>query len=70
MSTIAENLIGAAIEDGWTIDRKILKHADETGGFFSVQYIAKRGEKECFLRAIDIQKAIFNSGSTDFASST
>lgn len=66
MSTIAENLIGTAIEDGWTIDRKILKPADETGGNFSVQYIAKRGKEECFLKAIDIQKAIFNSGSTDF----
>lgn len=63
MPTFAENLIGITIENGWKIAEKISKHPDETGGHFSAQYIAEKetGEK-CFLKAIDIEKAILQSG--------
>ena len=62
MSTFAENLIGVVLKDGWSIIEKISKHPDETGGNFSAQYIAQNdcGEK-CFLKAIDIEKAILQS---------
>lgn len=62
MATQAEQLVGRSIDNGWVIDRLLAKPVDETGGYFSVQYIAKRGEEECFLKAIDIEKAIFQSG--------
>ncbi|WP_288744806.1 protein kinase [uncultured Bacteroides sp.] len=63
MSTFAENLIGITIENNWMITEKISKHPDETGGNFSAQYIAvnEAGDK-CFLKAIDIEKAILQSG--------
>lgn len=63
MSTFAENLIGITIENGWTIKNKIPKHSDETGGHFSSQYIAvNQSGNKCFLKAIDIEKAIMQSG--------
>ena len=63
MSTFAENLIGITIENGWRITEKISKHPDETGGHFSAQYIAvNNSDKKCFLKAIDIEKAILQSG--------
>lgn len=63
MPTFAENLIGVTIDKGWTITDKIPKHSDETGGHFSSQYIAvNEFEEKCFLKAIDIEKAILQSG--------
>lgn len=64
MSTFAENLSGIAIDNDWVITDKIHKPSDETGGYFSSQYIAinNSGEKR-FLKAIDIEKAILQSTS-------
>lgn len=64
MATQAEHLTGKTIPNGWVIDHMIPKPSDETGGYFSVQYIAKRGDEECFLKAIDVEKAVFNSGAS------
>lgn len=62
MSTFAENLSGIKIQQGWEIKEKIPKHSDETGGHFSSQYIAENSDGErCFLKAIDIEKAILES---------
>lgn len=66
MVTEAELLIGKTIENGWTISKKIEKPSDETGGHFSVQYIAERGDEQCFLKAVDIQRAIFGDGTGSF----
>lgn len=70
MSTQAHNLVGETISGGWTICKKVLKAANDTGGYFSVQYIAEKanGDK-CFLKAIDIEKALSMSSSlgADFA---
>lgn len=59
MNTHAHQLEGMTLENGLQIIKKISKSADETGGNFSVQYIAQEatGEK-CFLKAIDIEKPI------------
>lgn len=38
MSTQAHNLVGETIPGGWTICQKVLKAANDTGGYFSVQY--------------------------------
>lgn len=63
MSTFAENLNDIVLDNGWKITSKVPKHSDDTGGYFSSQYIATNelGEK-CFLKAIDIEKAILKSG--------
>lgn len=66
MVTQAEQLVGRTIDNGWVVDRLLAKPVDETGGYFSVQYVAKKGDEECFLKAIDIEKAIFQSGSVQF----
>lgn len=66
MPTVAHHLAGITIEDGWIIDHEIPKTIGETGGYFSVQYIATRGDEKCFLKAIDIEKAIMKTPSLDF----
>lgn len=69
ISNPAETLVGHAIADGWVIDRMLPKPgsigAEElSGGFFSVGYIAKKGKKEAFFKAIDVQKALILTSGT------
>lgn len=66
MGTYAENLVGHVLDTGWTISKKLEKASGETGGNFSVQYIAERNGEKCFLKAIDIEKTIIKSPSVDF----
>jgi len=65
MGTYAESLVGIVLDTGWTISKKLEKASGETGGNFSVQYIAERNAEKCFLKAIDIEKTINSSPLTD-----
>ena len=58
-ATQAHRLVGVTLENGLQIIEKISKSADETGGNFSVQYIAQESSGvKCFLKAIDIESPI------------
>lgn len=59
----AENLVGTEIYDGWVLSEKLprpgtAEAADQTGSCFSIGYIAKRNEKESFVKVIDVEKML------------
>jgi serine/threonine protein kinase len=53
----ADNLLGLELEDGWKVIEKIKKKPEDTGGHFSVGYIAENGTKKAFVKAIDFSSA-------------
>ena len=62
MITHAHQLEGMTLENGLQIIKKISKPVDETGGNFSVQYIAQEPSGvKYFLKAIDIEKPLLKS---------
>lgn len=65
-TTSTDNLVGQTFHDGWTIIRKLPKPGtrgaeDLTGSWFSMGYIASKGDKEAFLKVIDVQRALIFS---------
>lgn len=50
------------IADGWKILRKVSQSDDDTGGNFSIQYIAERDGQRFFFKAFDIERTIKSSG--------
>lgn len=65
--TTAENpafdLVGRTIADGWLVEKRLPRAGepgaeDLTGSFFSVGYIATKGNKKAFVKAIDVQGVI------------
>lgn len=57
------NLVGTSLDNGWTITELLPRPGSEgaedlTGAWFSVGYIAKKGNKKAFVKVIDIQRAL------------
>ena len=68
--THAHLLVGMTLDGGLKVIQKLSKPLGETGGAFSVQYIAQDPSREkLFLKAIDIEAPILRSRilGTDFA---
>lgn len=57
----ADNLLGLELEDGWKVIEKIKKKPEDTGGHFSVGYIAENDTKKAFVKAIDFSSASQNA---------
>lgn len=59
----AENLLGYILSSGWEFV-EILPRAGETGaeestgGFFSISYLARRGNETAFVKVIDVLRAL------------
>jgi len=56
----AFDLVGLTLADGWTVAQRLPRVGepgaeDQTGGHFSVGYIATKGGKKAFVKAIDVQ---------------
>jgi len=49
----AELLLNMPLPDGYVVKKRVAKKADDTGGHFSVCYIAVKEGKEYFLKATD-----------------
>lgn len=59
--TVAHNLVGQALPNGWVVTRKLRTGpgaADETGGHFSVGYVAERDKREAFVKVFDLATAL------------
>lgn len=56
----AERLSGVELGNGWTVGNKLPtgRRGGGTGGFFSVSYEVRNGNKQAFLKAFDILKPI------------
>ncbi|MFO0997716.1 MAG: hypothetical protein U1F33_13630 [Alphaproteobacteria bacterium] len=55
----AESLQGIRLNSGWTIEQRIVRPTNASGGHFSVGYLAARDDgKRGFLKAIDISDAL------------
>jgi serine/threonine protein kinase len=55
----AHHLLGAELEDGWKVVKKIEKPVGATGGHFSVCYeVEQPGGKKAFLKALNLAKAL------------
>ena len=65
-STKAYQLTGVTLPGGWHIKERYAKKSSDTGGQFSVQYIAEKEEKEYFIKVIDIEKALRGTDLTNF----
>lgn len=64
----AFDLVGQTIGGGWLVTQRLPRSGeagaeDQTGGHFSVGYIATKGAKKAFVKALDIQSVIENKGS-------
>jgi serine/threonine protein kinase len=57
----AQHLVGVTLRSGWTIVSKMQRDADATGGNFGIGYLAKRGEEEAFIKAIDFIGALMHA---------
>jgi eukaryotic-like serine/threonine-protein kinase len=59
----ANNLVGQKLPGGWIISRQLPRPGeagaeDHTGSWFSIGYIASKGDKEAFLKVIDVERAL------------
>ena len=59
----AFDLVGQTIADGWLVTTRLPRKGEpgaehQTGGNFSVGYIATKGGKKAFVKAIDVQGVI------------
>ena len=52
-----DNLVGLNLKDGWVVSEKLVRGARQSGGNFSVGYVACRGEEKAFMKAFDFEKA-------------
>jgi serine/threonine protein kinase len=64
----AFDLVGQTIANGWKIVERLPRAGepgaeDQTGGFFSVGYIAVKGNKKAFVKAIDVQGVLLDRSS-------
>jgi len=58
-------LEGLTLEGGWKIIRQVHRRPGDTGGCFSVGYIARKGKEEAFVKALDFIKAFQTSNWTE-----
>ncbi|MCV2439862.1 protein kinase domain-containing protein [Paucibacter sp. DJ2R-2] len=59
----AFDLVGQVVADGWKITQRLPRKNEPggehlTGGHFSIGYIAEKGSKKAFVKAIDVQGVI------------
>ena len=59
----AFDLVGQVVADGWKITQRLPRKNEPggehlTGGHFSIGYIAVKGNKKAFVKAIDVQGVI------------
>lgn len=54
---VVDELIGLVLKDGWTITEKVTRTAKQSGGNFSVGYIAIKDQQKAFVKAFDFEKA-------------
>lgn len=64
----AFDLIGQTLGGGWLVTERLPRSGepgaeDQTGGYFSVGYIATKGTRKAFVKAIDVQGVIENKNS-------
>jgi serine/threonine protein kinase len=58
---LAFELVGRALNDGWTVVERLTRKPAGTGGCFSVTYIATRGDDRAFVKVLDYSSA-FDTG--------
>ena len=56
--TYAQQLMGRELPGNWKVQSMIERMDDQSGGYFSVSYIVKKGNQKAFLKALDYQKTI------------
>src|SRR5690606_7900906 len=49
----AHGLLNKVLDNNWKVIRKIERDPNQSGSNFSVGYIVKKNEEECFLKAFD-----------------
>src|SRR5579859_1957573 len=62
--SIAHNLVGTMLPDGWLLTEKARQGfvgPDETGGHFSVGYIAEKDGKQAFVKVFDLGGALMQN---------
>jgi serine/threonine protein kinase len=57
MTNPAENLVGTELPNGWIVIEKKVAPPINSGGNFSVSYLAERDGKKAFLKVLDISRA-------------
>lgn len=62
MNTRAQNLENHVIIGDWKILNKVSQSVDDTGGHFSIQYIAEKDGFRFFFKAFDIERTIRGAG--------
>jgi hypothetical protein len=50
----ADKLVGMILEGGYEVRKKMPRKPDETGGHFSVCYVAHKDGNDYFLKATDV----------------
>jgi serine/threonine protein kinase len=64
----AFDLVGQTIADGWLVEKRLPRAGepgaeDLTGSYFSIGYIATKGNKKAFVKALDVQGVITDRSS-------
>ena len=49
----SHNLVGITLKNGWEVTKKLEKGKDDTGGNFSICYLAEKDGKEYFVKVIN-----------------
>jgi eukaryotic-like serine/threonine-protein kinase len=55
------SVVGAKLQDGWTVVREVVRTAQATGGCFSQSFIVERNGQQAFMKALDYMRALQSS---------